>query len=683
MRRLGRYGAALALLALAALLVLDDWVARTKLPDMGLETAVTVLDRNGDLLRAYTVEGGLWRLPVALEDVDPAYIAMLVAFEDKRFYRHNGVDIRAMLRGGWQWLANGRIISGGSTLTMQVARLLEGGSTGQLGAKIRQVRLALALERQLSKDEILALYVQLAPMGGNIEGVRAATLAYFGKEPKRLTPAEAALLVALPQAPSSRRPDRFAAAAQIARDRVLARAVSAGILPADEAAAGQGSMVPSQRIPFPLLAPHFTDALRSQTPETQVFNTTLDRNIQSALEALLRDSMAMRQSGLSAALVLADHQSGDIIATIGAANLFDARADGFVDMTQAIRSPGSTLKPLIYGIGFESGLATPETLIDDRPSRFRGYEPQNFDRSYRGAVSIRTALQLSLNIPAVAMMDAVGPAQFLSRLRRAGLEPRLPAGGAPGLAIALGGVGLSLQDLVTLYAAIARGGEPVALSGLGGRAGGNPVLLPGAAWQVADILAATPPPPTAALAQIAYKTGTSYGYRDAFAIGFDGRYVMGVWMGRPDGASVPGLQGIKDAAPLLFEAFSRLSGRPTPPPAPPPYVLTGPRETLPLPLRYFQARSDVDFRDPNRPEIAFPPDGSELELGLGESRAQAELVLKLRGGTPPFSWIINGAPVMPALYERQMLWPVESGGFISVSVIDSLGRAARTRFFLQ
>ena len=683
MRRIGRYFAALALLALAAVIVLDDWVTKTELPSLELDTAVTVLDRNGDLLRAYTVEGGRWRLAVALEDVDPNYIEMLIAFEDKRFYQHSGVDPWALMRGFRQFLFNGRIISGGSTLTMQVARLLERGETGRWQAKLRQIRVALALERQLTKAQILALYLQLAPMGGNIEGVRAATLTYFGKEPSRLTPAESALLVALPQAPTSRRPDRFAVAAQIARDRVLDRAVSSGALPRDEALAGKRAEIPHTRIPFPILAPHFTEALRSQFPDQLTFHTTLDKKLQQALEALLRDAMATRESGLSAALVLADHQSGDIRATIGAANLFDARADGFVDMTQAIRSPGSTLKPLIYGVGFENGLATPETLIDDRPMRFRGYEPQNFDRQYRGTVSIRVALQLSLNIPAVAMMDAIGPAHFLARLRRAGLKPKLPKGGAPGLAIALGGIGLSLQDLVQLYAGIARGGEPVVLSGLGGTAGGNPVLLPGAAWQVADILAATPPPETAAIDQIAYKTGTSYGYRDAFAIGFDGVYVMGVWMGRPDGASVPGLQGVKDAAPLLFEAFSRLGENPNPLPAPPPYVLTGTRETLPLPLRHFQARGDANYIDQNQPEIAFPPDGAEVDLGLSDARTQAELVLKLKGGAPPFSWIINGEAILPAQYERQMLWPVQSGGFVSVSVIDSLGRAARTRFFLQ
>ena len=683
MRRLARYITAVALLVIATAMALDDWVKRTELPDLNLETAVTVLDKNGDLLRPFAVENGLWRLPVALSDVDPRYLEMLITFEDKRFYSHRGVDPRALLRGLQQFILNGRIISGGSTLTMQVARLLERGETGNIRAKVRQIRVALALERKLNKSEILTLYLQMAPMGGNIEGVRAATLTYFGKEPSRLNPAESALLVALPQAPTSRRPDRFATAARIARDRVLERVEIAGLLPELEAQAAKQAAIPTERIPFPLLAPHYTDALQRQYPDIRTFETTLDRDIQTALQQLLQESIAMRERGLSAALVLAEHGSGDILATIGSADIFDSRADGFVDMTQAIRSPGSTLKPLIYGIGFENGIATPETLIDDRPMRFRGYEPQNFDRRYRGTVSIRRALQLSLNIPAVAMMDAIGPAQFLSRLRRAGIEPNLPTGGAPGLAIALGGIGLSLQDLVTLYAGIARGGEPVELSGLGGQSGGNPILLPGAAWQVLDILAATPPPETAAIDQIAYKTGTSYGHRDAFSIGFDGRYVMGVWIGRPDGASVPGLQGIKDAAPLLFEAFSRLSENPAPLPAPPPYVLTGARETLPLPMQHFQSRGDAGFIDPNQPEISFPPDGAEIDLGLSDARSNAEMILKLNGGTPPFAWIINGEPVLPAIYERQLFWPVNSGGFVTVSVIDSLGRAARTRFFLQ
>lgn len=660
----------------------DRWVARTTLPYLALETSKTVLDADGVLLRAYAVADGRWRLPVSIDQVDPEYIRLLVAFEDKRFYSHSGVDPRAMLRAFWQAAWNGRIVSGGSTLTMQVARLLEAGETGKWSGKLRQFRLALALERQLSKDEILNLYLLLAPMGGNIEGVRAATLTYFGKEPNRLTPAESALLVALPQAPTSRRPDRYADAAQIARDRVLQRAVGAGILPMDEAQAAFRETVPDSRIRFAILAPHLSDRLLAANPATNIYRTTLDRDLQASIETLLQSAVKSQSDGVSAAIIIADHQTGAVLASAGSADFFDTRRRGFIDMTRAVRSPGSTLKPFIYGLAFENGLAHPETIIQDRPMRFGGYAPQNFDKSFRGSVHIRTALQLSLNIPAVAVLDAVGPAQFLDRLRRAGIDPQLPTGGTPGLAIALGGVGLNLHELVTLYAALARGGEPIEISPTSSQSGGNPVLLSGAAWQVADILATTPPPSTATLNQIAYKTGTSYGYRDAWAIGFDGQHVIGVWLGRADGASVPGIQGLRDAAPILFEAFSHLKELPTPLPPPPRSVLTVGNNALPPPLRAFRARGDIDFVDLTQPEISFPPDGAEVDLGLSSGSA-GRLVIKLSNGTPPFNWIINGERIGEPSFERQTTWTAQNGGFVSISVIDSLGRAARAQVFLQ
>ncbi len=662
----------------------DRWITRTILPDLALETSVTVLDADGLLLRAYAVADGRWRLPVTIDQVDPDYIRLLIAFEDKRFYKHAGVDPRAILRAFWQAAKNGQIISGGSTLTMQVARLLEAGETGKWAGKIRQFRLALALERQLSKQEILNLYLLLAPMGGNIEGVRAATLTYFGKEPNRLTPAEAALLVALPQAPTSRRPDRYAAAAQIARDRVLARWVSAGILPQDEASAAFREPVPNTRIAFAILAPHLSDRLLTANPAINIHRTMLDRDLQKSIETLLKSTVNAQNEGVSAAIIIADHQSGAILASAGSADFFDTRRRGFIDMTQAVRSPGSTLKPLIYGLAFENGLAHPETIIEDRPMRFGGYAPQNFDKTYRGAVHIRTALQQSLNIPAVAVLNAVGPAQFLDRLRRAGTNPQLPAGRAPGLAIALGGVGLTLHELVTLYAGLARGGEPIEISATNtiSRSGGNPILLPGAAWQVADILAATPPPNTATLNQIAYKTGTSYGYRDAWAVGFDGRHVIGVWLGRPDAASVPGIMGLSDAAPVLFEAFSRLTELPTPLPPPPQSVLMVGNRQLPPPLQTFNARGDIDFVDLTRPEISFPPDGAAVDLGLSNGMA-GTLVIKLNNGTPPFNWIINGERMGEPSFERQTTWAPISGGFVTISVVDAFGRAARAQVFLQ
>lgn len=681
MRRwLLRLSAAALISLVLGIVALDQWVRRTELPDLVLETSVTVLDAEGTLLRAYAVDDGRWRLPVRLSDVDPGYIHQLIAFEDKRFYSHLGVDPRAMARAVFQAVLNGRVISGGSTLTMQVARLLERGETGNMAAKLRQIRVALALERRLSKDEILTLYLNLAPMGGNVEGVRAATLTYFGKEPNRLTPAQAALLVALPQAPTSRRPDRYAVAAQIARDRVLQRGVRAGIIAADEAEAAFAELVPDTRIPFPILAPHLSDRLLAETPEASIHQTSLDRDLQSALETLLRETVTTHSASLSAALIVVDHETGAILASVGSADFLDTPSRGFIDMTRAIRSPGSTLKPLIYGLAFENGIAHPETLIDDRPMRFGGYIPSNFDNRYRGTVHIREALQLSLNVPAVATLDRIGPAQFLDRMRRAGIDPQLPQGGTPGLAIALGGLGLSLHDLVTLYASIARSGTPVSISAQPtAQPPRNPVLLPVAAWQVGDILAATPPPESASLNQIAYKTGTSYGYRDAWAIGFDGRHTIGVWIGRPDGASVPGITGLRTAAPILFQAFSRLKSRPDPLPPPPPETLTVTNAELPAPLRQFSSRSDIDFVDLTHPEIAYPPDGARVDLSDNPS----ELILKIRNGAPPFNWIINGEHQGTPSFERQTIWQTQGGGFVTISVIDSLGRAARARIFLQ
>ena len=688
--------AAIAVLAGAGLSALDRWIDATRLPGLSPELSVTVLDRRGLLLRAFTVADGRWRLPADLEALDRGYLGQLLAYEDKRFYRHSGVDPWAILRAAGQALRNRRIVSGGSTITMQLARLLEAAPSGNLGAKLRQIRLALALERRLDKQQILSLYLTLAPFGGNIEGVRAASLSYFGKEPRRLTPAQAALLVALPQAPEARRPDRHPGAARAARDRVLARMAGAGALAPDEAAAARTEAVPTSRRPFPLLSPHLAERARRAAPGVSTHRLTISRPLQQRLEKLLRDRAAGFDEQISAALIVVDHHSGEVLAAIGSPDLFDAARQGYIDMTLALRSPGSTLKPLIYGLAFEAGLAHPESLVEDRPTAFGSYVPQNFDHTYRGTVSVRSALQLSLNIPAVMALDAVGPARLLARMRRAGLAPRLPPGGrAPGLAIGLGGLGLSLRDLVTLYAGIARGGTAVALverlDAPRETAAPRRFLSAGAAWQVADILAGVPAPPTAAIGRVAYKTGTSYGHRDAWAIGFDGRHVVGVWIGRPDGASAPGIAGIDQAAPLLFEAFGRLGGERVALSPPPPGLLTVSNAELPLPLRRLRRPGAGPPAARPGPEIAFPPDGARVDLGLaaGMNRpgtaglALAGLALKVRNGTPPFTWLVNGRPLDTTAYERAASWRPDGPGFISISVIDARGNSDRVRVFLQ
>ncbi|MFN6979261.1 MAG: penicillin-binding protein 1C, partial [Gemmobacter sp.] len=500
-----------------------------------------------------------------------------------------GVDPRALARAAWASLRAGRVVSGGSTLTMQVARLIEDGGTGTITGKLRQMRVALALERRLSKDAILTLYLHRAPFGGNIEGARAAAFAWFGKEPVRLTPAEAALLVALPQAPEARRPDRAPDAARRGRDRVLARAEALGLIDADTAAAARSEPVPTARRPFPQLAPHLADRLRAASPGAALHRTTIDAALQAALERLAAAAVAGQGDRVQAAILVADHRTGAILAAVGSAGYTADARQGFVDMTRAVRSPGSTLKPLVYALAFDDGLAHPETLIEDRPIAFGTYAPQNFDRRFRGTIRLRDALTESLNIPVVLLTEALGPERLMAAIARAGLRADLP-GGAPGLAVALGGVGVTLEGLVQLYAGLARGGAAIALSATAPAETGARIIGPVAAWHVADILARIPPPPGAPAGRLAYKTGTSYGHRDALAIGFDGAHVAGVWLGRADGTPVPGAFGGDTAAPILFEVFARLKRAPDPLPPPPPAALTVPTAALPPPLQRFRPR---------------------------------------------------------------------------------------------
>ena len=422
-----------------------------------------VTDRNGQLLRPFATDDGRWRLPVASTDVDPRFLAMLKAYEDARFERHAGVDPVALARAGAQVLRHGRIVSGGSTLTMQVARLLEPRDERNLSAKLRQLVRAVQLERRFSKPEILGLYLTLAPYGGNLEGTRAAALSYFGREPKRLSLAEAALLVALPQSPELRRPDRFPDAARRARDRVLDRAVQGGALTAAEARVAKAEPVPTERQPFPMLAAHASDAAVADKPERNVHRLSIDGRLQAALETLVRERIARFGPHVSGAVLVIDNATGEIRAHVGSGGYLVRDRAGSIDMTQALRSPGSALKPFIYALAFESGLAHPETLLDDRPSRHGIYQPENFDLSFQGTVTARRALQQSLNVPAVELLAEVGVPRFLARLKQAGAEIVMPRDAPAGLAVGLGGLGITLRDLTRLYAGLARGGEVPAL----------------------------------------------------------------------------------------------------------------------------------------------------------------------------------------------------------------------------
>ncbi len=642
-------------------------------------SSTLVLDERGEILRAFTTSEGAWRLKSTPAQVDPFFLKLLEAYEDRRFEHHWGVDPLALARALGQWIATGHVVSGASTLTMQTARLLAP-HPHSLAGKLVEIMRALQLEAHFSKAEILSFYLTLAPYGGNLEGARAASLAYFGKEPRHLTASEAALLVALPQSPERNRPDLHPEAAQRARDKVLARLAARGILAQHQAREAASEPLALQRTSLPILAPHLAAELAAATPPGSTLRTSLQGHLQARVEALLRREPL--EEGASIAALVVENATRHIIAHVGSADYFGPFGQN--DLTRAKRSPGSTLKPFIYGMGFDALLVHPDTVIEDAPLRFGDYAPQNFDRDFRGQVTVRQALQMSLNLPAVALLNRVGPQRFVSALRAAGAELVFDeAIGAPSLAVALGGVGISLRDLVMLYAALADGGmaRPLVAQPDEPPVNSTPLLTPAAAWYVTDILrGVTMPEPFAQLPAlggrraIAFKTGTSYGFRDAWAIGSSGRYTIGVWAGRPDGAPRPGHYGIAAAAPVLFKLFGLLPAEEEVRPMPAEVIRPANAAALPVALRRFSATGRPSTLEEGSPlRILFPPPDAVLELASDGGRP-APIALKAMGGAAPLRWVVNGEPVAAAPTAAEAsFWTPDGPGFVNLSVIDAAG----------
>ncbi len=677
---LGSLAGATFLVALAAC----AWVYSLGRPPLGqdIETSHVVLDRDGRLLRAYATAEGRWRLPATVKDVDPRFLKLLFAYEDKRFYEHDGVDVLALGRAAFQLVTQGHIVSGGSTLTMQVARLLEPREHRSFDAKLRQITRALELEHALNKQQILALYLTLAPYGGNLEGIRAASLSYFGKEPRKLSLAEAALLVALPQSPELRRPDRFPEIARAARDRVIDRAAAAGVVPRDEVVRAKQAPVPHERKPLPVLAPHAGDQVVAAEPDRRTHRLTIDAGLQKTLQDLARERAHALGPKISVAIVAVDNETGEVRARVGSADYFDERRAGQVDMTQALRSPGSTLKPFIYGLAFEDGLLHPETLIDDKPVRYGNYAPENFDLTFQGTVTARRALQMSLNVPAIAVLNKVGVSRLSARLTQTGAALVLPKGEAPGLAMGLGGVGIKLTDLAMLYTGLARQGAALPLRERESAVipSARRLLDPVATWYVGNILIGAPPPDNAMPGRIAFKTGTSYGYRDAWAVGYEGRMTIGVWVGQADGAPVPGLYGRGSAAPILFDAFSRTGVTPAPLAHAPKGVVFASTNKLPPPLQRFVPDGAVGATS-EPPRIMFPPDGARIELAKGAT--PDPVALKIFGGAAPLTVMVNGVPLPPQGSRHTVFFEPDGPGFVRLTVMDARGATDSVSVRLQ
>ncbi len=669
-------------------------------PDLSrLESLSTeVVADDGSMLRLFTAADGRWRLPADMDRVDPLLVEMLIAREDKRFLWHPGVDPLALVRAVWQAATSGEIVSGASTLTMQTARLLEPRERS-VPAKLMEIARALQLEWRFDKREILAMYLTLAPYGGNIEGVRAASLFYLGREPQALTDAEAALLVALPQSPERLRPDRAPTAAAAARNRVLEIAADEGVLTDKAAAEAATASVPLGRRPVSLVAAHLAERLHRVDPAAQYIETVIDPQLQRGLQRLVALAAGQWPDDVSVAVLAIENETGLVRGYIGSADYLDQSSYGPIDMVTAVRSPGSTLKPFLYAMAFDARLLHPETLMLDRPTRFGDYMPENFDGGYRGEITAGEALRSSLNVPAVGVLARIGPGPFLDRLESAGMHVALPeTDRKPGLAVILGGVGTTLEDLVMLYAGLARGGDVVPLRFTVGAADstGRTLVSSLGAFYTTQILQSVPAPPERLAGTmrsdapiIAYKTGTSYGYRDAWAIGYDTRYTIGVWVGRPDGSFSNGRMGRDTAAPLLFDAFDLLppgDGRlvrvlPSGP-APAGAILARSTAELPLPLQRFgTAHSFGSERTLAGPTIQFPLDGGRF--ALEEEGDLRPLALDASGGSLPLLWFVNGETVPSLSWKRHASWRPDGPGQARITVIDNDGRHASVEIWIE
>jgi penicillin-binding protein 1C len=606
---------------------------------------VLLTDARGEALAATLVAPGHLRL--GSNDLPPLLAALLRTIEDRRFDLHPGVDPLSIARASFDAARHGRITSGASTLTMQVARLAMPHPHTLLG-KVGEALRALQLTHRLGRDGVLDAYFALAPYGGNVEGVAAGAFAWFGKAPRDLDVAEIALLVALPQSPERLRPDRHPDAARAARARVLDRALAAGLIDQDTARTARNAPLPTaQRV-----APALTQRMAERVARTEhdTVRTTLDAGLQRAAIQRAGEALRGREDGTRAAAIVLDVASSTVRAWVANAGSGDGAA---LDLARARRSPGSTLKPFVYAMAFARQIATPDTRIDDAPIERGAYRPHNFASHWNGELSAREALQRSLNGPVLRLAAQLGPQAIAAKLADAGFDGATRA--QAGLPLVLGGVGATLEQLVAGYAALARDGRVVPISFIEDAAPRS-WLDGNSARQVAEILRGTKRPPGASRANVAFKTGTSAGYHDAWAIGFDAKYVIGVWIGRADGSPCLGCVGIDAAAPLLFQLFDLLpDAGPTRAPAPPQLRVAAKRAIRPL-------------------AIEFPVDGTILPFD-----AQAQLPLQARDGRAPIRWFVDGRPI-PSDTTR---WTPDGTGWSTITAIDADGVTARTRIFFE
>ncbi|WP_415811011.1 penicillin-binding protein 1C [Litorimonas haliclonae] len=629
------------------------------------ENATTLYDQNDQVLARYSTNDSYWRLPPTLEEIDPNFIRALLAIEDARFYSHSGVDIPAIGRALKTWHSSGQAKSGASTITMQLVRQYKP-RPRVLKSKAIESLAALKYELVFSKDDILEQYLTRISYGSNIQGIEAASWRYFKKTPRQLTWDEIALLIALPQAPEARRPDRHPVAAKAGRDRILSKLVDEGVLTEQLAREAKDVPVPQFINDFPSDAEIGAPLLSARDRDVHSF---IDPQIQQSAHRVLAQSLGQQDRAVNASILVVENKTRNVVAqvTAGARD----HEGGWLDLTRAIRSPGSTLKPFIYGLAMSDGQAAMNSTIRDAPTRFGAYQPENFNRRYHGKVRLQDALKHSLNVPAVAALDQVGSARFEALLTSAGAIPRFPKhrDEDSGLSLALGGAGMTAVDLATLYTALANDGVAKPLNWEFEQSReevGVQILPPDMVQKITEVLTSATPPQgrlpghlSQSRSAIAYKTGTSYGARDSWAAGYAKDHTIVVWVGRPDGAPRPGETGRESAAPLLFDVFDSLTDR----------------SERPLRIVDNRIRESKAFKTSldAGPQISFPSDGSEVLI----RNSRKDLRLRAQS-SKDLRFYVDGE-ILDAKYGAATFKP-KSAGFYTLKVVDSDGRSSLSRF---
>ena len=566
------------------LLVGAAYVVPLPTRDTGWSTVVEY--RDGKPAYVFLSSDDKWRLRVELERIDPKLVDALVALEDKRFWSHHGVDPVAIVRAALTDIVHARRVSGGSTVSMQLARLLEP-RPRTIPNKLVDMFRAVQLDLRLSKREILEQYLSRTPYGENVEGIESASWAYFGHGPQHLTPVEIATLLAVPQGPQ-----RFAptpanvSRLRARRDAILGKLIDDGVfapIDAASAVADAGLNAPPDHLrPMPREAPHAAVSLHAHHPGETRIRSTLDAGLQALVEreVTLRTAELHRKNIFGASVVVVDHRTREVVALVGNLDFNDAKHGGQIAMFERARSPGSTLKPMLYALAIDRGLALPEYLVADVPNQYGTYRPRNFDGDWAGLVTLREALSRSLNLPFVDLLDQLGVETFVGELSRMGVSSARAVPGQYGLSMIIGGIEVTPLELAGMYATLAENGvyRPLRLVDRDSFAGIQPIFSPGVAWLTRQTLALKDRPDfprrrdvNGVPAEIHWKTGTSFGFRDAWAAGSGPAYTAVVWTGNPDQKPSADLVGSEAAGPLLFDVLegvadrAHLRGETTPP----------------------------------------------------------------------------------------------------------------------